>query len=153
MDICSLSWVEDNIWKTEKVFTVKAKQPEIKIRNLTKCFLSLGRSLDNIWSWWSWKRWSLGKPGMKNPFRNHRERQSDVSIITAGFYKTKDLSIYLQRTRDAHHAWHVSDWSVVVIRPRTHLPHSCTWAEWQRSGSSPDSSSLPTQNHITSSAG
>jgi len=24
--------------------------------NLTKCFLSFGKSLERIWSWWFWKR-------------------------------------------------------------------------------------------------
>lgn len=62
---------------------------------------------------------------MKNPFRNQRKTEIK-SIIKARFTKTKDLSIYLKRVRDTHHAWHVSDWSVAVIRPRMHLPHSCT---------------------------
>ncbi len=140
-------WKNWENWEKLCLYFVKVKQPEVKIRNLTMCFLSLGRSLDSIWSWWTWKRWSLGNPGMKNPLRIHSWKTEMYHQLQSVLQKQR--YVYLHRVRETYHAWHVSDWSVAVIRPRMHLPHSCTWGEWQRSDSCPDSSSLPTQNHIT----
>lgn len=46
---------------------------------LTRCFFSLGRSLEIIWSWCVWNRWSLGNPGMKKPSgRREREREGET---------------------------------------------------------------------------
>lgn len=64
------------------------------------------------------KTLEFGKPWDEESFKNP-QRKTEM-------YHQLFVYLHTESERLTHHAWHVSDWSVAVIRPRMHLPHSCT---------------------------